>query len=136
MALAQEDIPQFVDNLYALTGAGDWEAAAAMLTDDFIAVEADCLPMAGTYHGKYALNELYQKVFGMVDIVGLERTDLLVGPDCAIAVLKMQFADPALKPAELCELFRFRDGKCCEIKPYYLDAAPFHAACKAKAEAA
>ena len=44
--------------------------------------------------------------------------------------------DPALAPAELCEMFRFRDGKCCEIRPFYFDPAQFIAAVGAKAKSA
>lgn len=136
MSMSPQEIAAFVERLYAVTGVGDWEGAAAMLTDDFVAHEADCLPMAGSYPGKNGLRNLFEKVMGMVDVAGLERTDLLVGDDCAIAVLSMRFVDPALKPAELCEMFRFRDGQCYEIKPYYYDPAPFLAACQAKKAAA
>lgn len=130
--MTPQEIADFVDRLYAATGVGDWETANAMLSDDFVAYEADGLPMAGAYRGKGGLAELYAKVMGMVDVVALDRTDLLTGEDSAIAVLKMRFADPALPPAELCEMFRFRDGLCCEIKPYYYDPAVFRAAASAK----
>lgn len=136
MSLTREEIIAFVDRLYAVSGAGDWDAAAEMLTDDFVAYEADSLPMAGAYRGKNGLKDLFAKVMGMVDVVALDRSTLPVADDCAIAVLTMRFADPALKPAELCEMFRFRDGKCCEIKPYYYDPAPFIAAVAAKQAAA
>ena len=136
MSMSKEEIATFVDRLYAATGAGDWEATAEMLTDDFVAYEADSLPMGGEYRGREALHHLYVKVMGMVDVVALERSVLSVAEDCAIVVLTMRFADPALRPAELCELFRFRDGKCCEIKPYYFDPGPFIAACAAKQAAA
>ena len=136
MSLTREEITAFVDRLYAVTGTGDWEAAAEMLTDDFVAYEADSLPMAGAYRGRNGLRDLYVKVMDMVDVVALDRSALPVGDDCAIAVLTMRFADPSLQPAELCEMFRFRDGKCCEIKPYYYDPAPFHAAVAAKKAAA
>lgn len=135
MSMSPQETVAFVDALYGATGAGDWEAASAMLTDDFVACEADGLPMAGEYRGKNGLRDLYEKVMGMVDVVALDRSALPVDKDCAIAVLTMRFADPALKPAELCEMFRFRGGKCCEIKPYYYDPAPFLAACEAKTAA-
>jgi ketosteroid isomerase-like protein len=133
MSMTREEIAAFVDAIYAAAAAGDWDAAADMLTDDFVAVEADCLPMAGEYRGKAGLHDLFAKVMGMVDVAGLERTDLLIGEDSAIAVITMRFADPALAPAELAEMFRFRDGKCYQIKPYYFDAASFNAAARAKA---
>jgi len=132
MTMTHDQIAAFVDKLYAATGVGDWEAINSLLTEDFVVSEADSLPMAGVYRGKAALRSLFENVMAMVDVVALDREDLLIGPDCAIAVLKMRFADPALPPAELCEMFRFRDGKCCEIKPFYYDPAPFIAACNAK----
>lgn len=132
MSMPPQDIAAFVDRLYSATGMGDWESAAAMLTDDFVAYEAEALPMAGIYRGTSGLQHLFQKVMGMVDVAALDRHHLMVGEDCAIAVLSMRFADPNLRPAEIAEMFRFRDGKCCEIKPFYYDPAPFLAACEAK----
>lgn len=129
-------ITDFVDRLYALCGAGDWDTVENMLTDDFIALEADALPMAGSYRGREGFERLFAKVMGMVDVVALDRTDLTIGNDRAIAVLTMRFADPALQPVELCEMFTFRDGLCSEIKPYYYDPTAFHAAVAAKAQPA
>lgn len=135
MSMTPEDIAQLVDRLYAATGVGDWETAEALLTDDFVAYESDAMPMAGAFRGKGGLRELYSLVMDMVDVNALERTDLLTGEDMAIAVITMRFAEPA-EPVELCERFRFRDGQCCEIKPYYYDPAKFHAAVAAKAKLA
>ena len=135
MTMTPEAMIQFVDDLYDATGVGDWDKAAAMLTDDFFVTEADCLPMAGTYRGKYALQELFVKVMGMVDVAGLDRVQTTAGGDYAVTILSFRFADPALAPAELCELFRFRDGKCCEIRPYYFEPSVFAAAVEAKRKA-
>jgi hypothetical protein len=132
MSMSSEEMIRFVDDLYAATGAGDWEKAASMLTDDFFVTEADNLPMAGVYRGKDALKDLFVTVMGKVDVAALDRVLTTTGGDYAITILSMRFADPALEPAELLELFRFRDGKCCEIKPYYFDATKFAAAAQAK----
>ncbi len=136
MSMTPEAITDLVERIYAAAGAGDWETANALLTEDFVAYESDALPMAGAYRGRTGLQDLFAKVMGIADVVGLDRSDLLTGKDSAIAVLTMRFADPSLAPAHLCEMFRFRDGLCCEIRPYYYDPAPFHAAATAKAEAA
>jgi hypothetical protein len=64
-----------------------------------------------------------------------DRVETTAGKDHAVTILSFRFADPELAPAELCEMFRFRDGKCCEIKPFYYDAATFWAAVNAKAAA-
>ena len=132
MTMTPEAMIQFVDDLYAATGSGDFDKAAEMLTDDFVVPEADCMPMAGSYHGKYALRDLFVKVMDMVDVAALERVQTTVGGDYAVTILSFKFADPNLAPAELCEMFRFRDGKCCEIKPYYFDPSQFLAAVAAK----
>lgn len=136
MSMTPQQIERFIDDLYAATGTGDWDKAASMLTDDFVVVEADTLPMAGTYRGPNALRELYSKVMGLMDVAALDRIQTTVGGDHAVTILVFRFADPALAPAELCEMFRFRDGKLCEIKPYYFDPAPIVAACAAKKAAA
>lgn len=132
MTMSPEQMIDFVDRLYAATGAGDWDTASAMLTEDFVAHEADSLPMAGEYRGRNGLRELYAKVMGLCDVVALDRIETTAGKDYAVTILSLRFADPALPPAEICERFRFRDGKCCEIKPFYYDAAPFVAASRAK----
>jgi len=136
MTMTAEQMIRFVDDLYAATGVGDWDKAATMLTDDFIVSEAPGLPMEGVYRGRNALRELYGKVMSIVDVAGLERVETTAGRDHAVTILSFRFADPALPPAELCELFRFRDGKCCEIKPFYYDPAVFNAAAAIKANAA
>lgn len=134
--MTPDEMIRFVDDLYAATGKGDWETAAAMLTEDFVVSEAEGLPMAGVYRGRYALRELFEKVMGLLDVAALDRTQTTAGGDYAVTILTMRFADPALKPAELCELFRFRDGKCCEIKPYYFDPQTIVAASKRESTAA
>ncbi|MFM5929808.1 MAG: nuclear transport factor 2 family protein [Novosphingobium sp.] len=133
--MTPEQMIAFVDDLYAATGVGDWDKAASMLTDDFFITEADCMPMAGVYRGKNALKDLFGQVMGMVDVVGLDRVQTTAGGDYAVTILSFRFADPSLKPAELCEMFRFRDGKCCEIRPFYFDPADFAAAVAAKQNA-
>ena len=40
-------------------GAGDFDTAETMLTDDFFIIEAEGLPMAGEFRGKTALRDLY-----------------------------------------------------------------------------
>lgn len=130
--MTREEMLMVVDQLYAATSVGDFDAAEAFLTDDFVVSEADSLPMAGVYRGKTALRDLYVRVMGMMDIAGLERGETMTGDNFAVCHVTFQFVDPTLKEAELLELFRFRDGKVSEIKPYYFDPAPVVAACAAK----
>ena len=133
MTMSHEQVLQLVDDLYAATGVGDFDKAEEYLTDDFFITEADMLPFAGVYRGRTALRELFTKVMGMMDVSGLNRVETTSGGDYAVTILSFEFVDPNLAPAHLCELFRFRDGKVCEIRPYYFDPATVVAACNAKA---
>ena len=133
--MTHEEKVQFIDDLYGATERGDWETANAMLTDDLVITEAAGLPMEGTYRGRNALHDLFMDVFSSLDVAGLDRAAITTGGDYAICIVTMHFAGEGLEPAELCEMFRFRDGKCCEIKPYYFDPAPLRAAAAAKAAA-
>ncbi len=135
MSIPQSEMLAIIEKLYAATGVGDFDTAEQFLTDDFFITEADTLPFAGVYRGKTALRELFTKVMGMMDVAGLEITQHVTGGDYAVTILQFSFQDPALAPAPLCELYRFRGDKVCEIKPYYFDTAPIIAACKAKAAA-
>jgi hypothetical protein len=132
--MTPDEIRQFVDDLYEATGTGDWERASAMLTDDLVITEDAGLPMAGEYRGNDALQRLYIDVMGMLDVAALDRVETTVGGNYAVTILTMRFADPALEPADLCEMFEFRDGKCCRIKPYYYNPSAICAAAEAKAK--
>ena len=68
----------FVQQLYATTGAGDFDTAETMLTDDFFIIEADGLPMAGEFRGKTALRDLYSHVFGTLKVADLEPEGTLI----------------------------------------------------------
>lgn len=114
----------FVEQLYATTSAGDFDTAETMLTDDFFIIEAEGLPMAGEYRGKTALRELYAHVFGTLKVADLEPEVMTAGDDYVVNMVSFRFEDPSLAPAQLAELFRFRDGKVCEIRPYYFDPKP------------
>jgi ketosteroid isomerase-like protein len=95
-----------------------------MLTDDFFIIEAEGLPMAGEYRGKTALRELYAHVFGTLKVADLEPEVMTAGDDYVVNMVSFRFEDPSLASAQLAELFRFRDGKVCEIRPYYFDPKP------------
>ena len=95
-------------------------------------IETKEVGKVGTYRGKRALRELYSKVMGMVDVVGLERKAACVGGDHVIVLVDLAFADPSLKRAEVSEVFRFRGDKVCEIRPFYFEPGVLLAAVAAK----
>lgn len=129
--MTQDEMLATIDALYDATSVGDFDRAETLLSDDLLILEADPLPMAGEYRGRTALRDLFTRVMGMMEVAGLERIQTTTGGDYAITMLYFKFADPDLEPAHLCEVFRFRDGKICEIKPYYFDPNTIVAACEA-----
>ena len=113
-----------VAELYASTGAGDFDTAESLLTDDFFIIEAEGLPMAGEYRGKTALRGLYAHVFGTLKVADLEPEGMSVGGDYVVSLISFRFENPDLASAQLAEVFRFRGDKVCEIRPYYFDPKP------------
>ena len=113
-----------VNTLYASTGAGDFDTAEMLLTDDFFIIEAEGLPMAGEYRGKTALRGLYAHVFGTLKVADLEPEGMSVGGDYVVSLMSFRFENPDLASAKLAEAFRFRGDKVCEIRPYYFDPKP------------
>ena len=113
-----------VAELYASTGAGDFDTAESLLTDDFFIIEAEGLPMAGEYRGKTALRGLYAHVFGTLKVADLEPEGMSVGGDYVVNLISFRFENPDLASAQLAEVFRFRGDKVCEIRPYYFDPKP------------
>lgn len=126
---------EVVQTLYDRCAVADWPAAAAHLTEDFFVTESPELPFAGTYHGREALQRLYQIVFGMLDVASLDIRDIAVGKDHAVVILDMVLAGPEPTKVALAEVFRFRGDKVCEIRPHYFDTAPIIAAVRHKLSA-
>ena len=119
-------IEAMVDNLYALTGQGDWDAVAEHLTDDFHIVEAESLPFGGIYEGKVALQELFTKVFAFWEDPALERKAIAISEDHAIVMLSFHATsrhNGERLEMKLCEVFHLRGDKFSGITPYYFDTA-------------
>lgn len=130
MADRAAEIRQIVDQLYALTGAGDWKAAEAHLTDDLFITEAEHLPFAGRYDGITALQQLYQTVIPLLQVESLDIIETCVGEDNAVTLVDLKLGG-GHGVARVAEVFRFRGNKVCEIRPYYFDPGPVWAAARA-----
>jgi ketosteroid isomerase-like protein len=115
---------KYVQDLFAATGGGDWKTAESMLTSDFFVTEADTLPFAGVYRGPKALQELFEMVMSAAGVVGLDLHQITAGGDRAVALLDLLLEGTPPLRVPLAETFRFRDGKVCEIRPYYYDPTP------------
>jgi ketosteroid isomerase-like protein len=127
---------KYVQDLFAATGGGDWKTAESMLTADFFVTEADTLPFAGVYRGPGALQELFEIVMASAGVVGLDIHEITAGGDRAVALLDLLLEGMPPVRVPLAETFRFRDGKVCEIRPYYYDPTPIVSAVAARSKIA
>jgi ketosteroid isomerase-like protein len=123
---------KFVQDLFAATGGGDWKAAESMLSTDFLVTEADTLPFGGIYRGPGALRELFEIVIASAGVVGLDIHEITAGGDRVVALLDLLLEGTPPVRVPLAETFRFRDGKVCEIRPYYYDPTPIVSAVAAR----
>jgi ketosteroid isomerase-like protein len=127
---------KYVRDLFAATGGGDWKTAESMLTADFLVTEADTLPFAGVYRGPGALQKLFEIVMASSGVVGLDIHEITAGGDRAVALLDLLLEGTPPLRVPLAESFRFRDGKICEIRPYYYDPTPIVSAVAARKKTA
>jgi ketosteroid isomerase-like protein len=132
----EERNTKYVEALFAATGSGDWAAAEAMLSSDFFVTEAGTLPFAGVYRGPKALQELFEIVMSAAGVVGLDLHQITAGGDRVVALLDLLLEGTPPVRVPLAETFRFRDGKVCEIKPYYFDPRPLSDAVAARKKTA
>ncbi len=113
-----------IHQLYALTGAGRWDEAAAYLTEDFVVREAESLPYGGDWEGRDALQRLYTHVFTFWADPEIEFHDITVSDDTIVSLLTIHATSRhngerlAMKVAEV---FHLRDGRISGITPYYFD---------------
>jgi ketosteroid isomerase-like protein len=112
---------QTVLSLYKATGKGDWVKAASLMTEDILIREASTLPFAGEYRGVAAMRELFAKVVS-TGVIGVNLHQVTAGGEWVVALLDLLYpGDPPVR-VPLAEAFRLRDGKVCEIVPYYFDS--------------
>ncbi len=123
---------QTVLALYKATGKGDWAKAASLMTEDILIREAHTLPFAGEYRGVAAMRELFAKVRS-TGVVGVEMHQATAGGDWVVVLLDLLYEGNPPVRAPLAEAFRLRDGKVCEIVPYYFDSSVVVAAAARKA---
>lgn len=122
--MTDQETRALVEKLYALSGAGDWTAVAEYMSDDLVIREADSLPYGGDYTGRNALRDLFGKVMAFWDDPSIEMHAITAGQDHGVGILTLSVTSRRTGrrlTLDIAEMFRFRDGKLVEIKPYYYD---------------
>ena len=117
----------------------NWDRVATMLSDDFFITEASDLPIAGTYRGVEGVAALYQKLLlDLIDVTRYEVYQMMAGGDWVVSLMNIYVREE--DGSELCmpiaESLRWRDGKLCEMKPYWFDSNHLKRAVELKKKAA
>jgi len=134
MTLEQSNLAA-ATKLYEVCGAGDWDTVATLVTGDFFVTEAPGLPFEGVFRGADGFRALFAKVTGVMDVTGFDMQQMTAGGDWVVVLLDIvtRDADGSDLRIPLAEALQFRDGLCCQIKPYYFDQALPARAAAAKA---
>ncbi len=116
--------------VYAAAGAQDWDAVEALLHPDFVLYEAECLPFAGEWRGKDALQRCAAAMYGTWADAKVEIQDITGGDSHAVTVLTLTMTPKGGgglggKPFSqtVCEMGEFENGLMKSLRIHYFDAA-------------
>jgi ketosteroid isomerase-like protein len=123
--MTAEEQLALVKKHYDVNRAGDWDAAAELITDDFVITIPSYMPFGGTYRGKTAFQELIPAVANSVRLAGMEYLATTVGDGYAIELVEFTLAGAEDSPTLVSEVVWFRGRQICEIRPFYADYRAF-----------
>ena len=110
--------------LYAHFAKGEWEELTAMLSPDFVVVEADSLPYGGRQGGRDGLMNVIAGLGATYGDIGFTDPEIIGGKDSAVALFTFSaIAKATGRPIQMrfCEHWRFRDGLIILLEPFYFD---------------
>lgn len=116
-----------VKRFYDYLARGDRDGAYAnVMADDCVLHEAPALPYGGVYPGRQRMQETLAGVIARFDAFEVEIYDYLAGGDKVVVHLNIKGVGRlSRKPFEtpILELWRIRDGRVVELRPFLYDAA-------------
>ena len=117
---------EIVRELYEAGTAGDLERMLRHIDPGFICYEAPSLPYGGEYHGPEGLSRLFTAVFSRFDAFKVEVKELLdAGPTVVVIINLRVTLKGSGRTVEMpvVEIWRLREGKVVELRPFYWDTA-------------
>ena len=121
-----------VKRFYEILAQGDRDGAyAACMAEDCVLHQAASLPYGGVYPGRELMKTTLSEVTGSFDLFTYEIRNYLAGGDEVVVHLHMSgVGRKSRKPFSLpvMELWRFREGKAIEMRPFLYDSAALIAA--------
>lgn len=116
-----------VKRFYQYLADGDRDGAYAnIMADDCVLHEASTLPYGGIYHGRERMKAVLSEVVAGFDEFEVDLLNYLAGGDEVVVHLNIRGVGRASrKPFDtrIMELWRIRDGKAVELRPFVYEAA-------------
>ncbi len=115
---------KIVESAYEMLARGDWDSFYALFADDVVMHEAESLPYGGTYVGKDGLKRGIGKMFAAWEDMTYSVEQITAGGDLCFVYLHTSATSPRTGKTyafPVAELWRFRDGKVVEFRPFYWD---------------
>ena len=117
---------------YAAFAAGDLDALAEILHEDFVLYDSALLPDQGVYRGFEGFLENYRKLLDSFEEFTVEPEEIVdVGDDRLVVALRMSGRGKGSQvavEARLAHLWTVRDGRAVELRVYNTKEAALEAA--------
>ncbi len=127
MRTQEEDNIAIVKRFYQYLADGDRDGAYAnIVAEDCVLHETGVLPYGGVYHGRALMKATLAGVVAGFDEFACEIRNYLAGGDEVVVHLEIAgVGRVSRKPFKvpIMELWRIRDGKVVELRPFLYDAA-------------
>lgn len=118
---------KIVRGVYEAAKQGDLAAGLAVLDPSFVLHEADSLPYGGSYHGPEGFAQGFGTIVQHLGPFEFELENVLgAGDEHVLVLIHIWGTAPATGKAydmNIAELWKLRDGKAVELRPYYWDTA-------------
>ena len=112
---------KLVGELFAAAGAGDWAKVETLITPDFRFIESGSLPVGGTYTGIREYEAFFTAVREGAGTIDADFISMTSSDTHVVALLVLHFKDHGVS-TPIAETFKIRDGRVCEIMPYFFNA--------------
>jgi ketosteroid isomerase-like protein len=112
-----------VSACYAAASANDAAAIIELMDPDVVLHEAASMPNAGVHRGVDQVMQALGPVFALFDLSRLTIEKIVVDGEYGIGLVDLPFRDRAGESCPVSEVWRVRNSRVVEIRPFYWDTA-------------
>ncbi|HLM72342.1 MAG TPA: nuclear transport factor 2 family protein [Polyangiaceae bacterium] len=115
-----------VRSIYEAGAKGDLNGILPFLDPNVVIHEAASLPYGGEYHGIEGFSRLAAAVYSTWKSFEVDMTELLDAGPTVVALIQLRVTmkeSGQVVEMPLAEVWRLRDGKVVDLRPFYWDTA-------------